>query len=94
MANMDVTQREGYERTTLSGSQQQIRRGSERGAAIYSVIAIVIGGLLCYAALQAMEGWAQWLVFGVLILFTGALAFAIGPNRAGAGRSETGIDAS
>jgi uncharacterized membrane protein (DUF2068 family) len=94
MANMDVTDRESYERTSLSGSQQQIRRGSERGAAIYSVIAIVIGAILCYAALQAMEGWAQWLVFGVLIVFTGALAFAIGPNRAGAGQTETGVDAS
>jgi 1,4-dihydroxy-2-naphthoate octaprenyltransferase len=94
MANMDVTDREGYERTTLSGSEQQIRRGSERGAAIYSVIAIVIGGLLCYAALTTISGWAQWLVFAVLLVFTVALAFAVGPNRAGAGRTETGIDAS
>jgi fatty acid desaturase len=94
MANTDVTEREGYERATLSGSEQQIRRGSERGAAIYSVIAIVIGAILCYAALQAIEGWAQWLVLAVLIVFTGALAFAVGPNRRGAGQAETGIDAS
>jgi fatty acid desaturase len=94
MANMDVTEREGYERATLSGSQQQIRRGSERGAAIYSVIAIVIGAVLCYAALTTIGGWAQWLVFGVLVVFTGALAFAVGPNRRGAGQTETGIDAS
>jgi 1,4-dihydroxy-2-naphthoate octaprenyltransferase len=89
MANTDVTEREGYERATLSGSEQQIRRGSERGAAIYSVIAIVIGAILCYAALQAMEGWAQWLVFGVLLAFTVALAFAVGPNRRGAGVGTT-----
>jgi 1,4-dihydroxy-2-naphthoate octaprenyltransferase len=94
MANMDVTDREGYERASLSGSAQQIRRGSERGAAIYSVIAIVIGAILCVAALEAMKGWAQWLVFGVLLVFTIALAFAVGPNRAGAGRTETGVDAS
>ena len=89
MANTDVTEREGYERATLSGSEQQIRRGSERGAAIYSAIAIVIGAVLCYAALQAMEGWAQWLVFGVLLVFTVALAFAVGPNRRGAGVGTT-----
>lgn len=93
MANMDVTEREGYERATLSGVQQRIRRGSERGAAVYSLIAIVIGAVLCYAALQVMKGWAQWLVFGVLVVFTIALAFAVGPNRKGAGQVETGIDA-
>jgi uncharacterized membrane protein HdeD (DUF308 family) len=89
MSNMDVTGREGYERATLSGSQQQIRRGSERGAAVYSVIAIVIGAVLCYAALTTISGWAQWLVFGVLLVFTGALAFAVGPNRRGAGTGST-----
>ena len=42
-----------------------------------------------------MEGWAQWLVFGVLILFTGALAFAIGPTgpaRAGPNRHRRFLD--
>jgi uncharacterized membrane protein (DUF2068 family) len=89
MANMDVTQREGYERSTLSDTGAQIRRGSERGAAIYSVIALIVGGLLCYAATQAIEGWAQWLVLAVLVVFTIALAFAIGPNRAGAGQGSS-----
>jgi 1,4-dihydroxy-2-naphthoate octaprenyltransferase len=85
MANMDINQREGFERTTLSDSGAQIRRGSERGAAIYSLIAIAIGGLLCFAAIQAIESWAQWLVLGVLLVFTVAVAFAVGPNRTGAG---------
>ncbi|MFN2611997.1 MAG: hypothetical protein ABR536_01350 [Solirubrobacterales bacterium] len=89
MANMDVTGREGYERTTLSDSGAQIRRGSEKGAAIYSVLALLIGGLLSYAALEAMKGWAQWLVFAVLIVFTIAIAFAVGPNRAGAGTAQS-----
>ncbi len=89
MANMDASGRGGYERTTLSDSGAQIRRGSEKGAAIYSVIAIVIGAILCYAALEAMKGWAQWLVFGVLLAFTVALAFAVGPNRAGAGSAQS-----
>jgi 1,4-dihydroxy-2-naphthoate octaprenyltransferase len=89
MANMDINQREGFERTTLSDSGAQIRRGSERGAAIYSLIALVIGAILCYAALQAMKGWAQWLVFGVLLAFTIAVAFAIGPNRKGSGFAQS-----
>lgn len=92
MANLDVTQREGYERATLSGSKQQIRRGSERGAAIYSVIAVLIGAILCFAALQTIKGWAQWLVLAVLVVLTIAIAFAVGPNRRGAGYSDPGVD--
>lgn len=89
MANMDVTDREGYERSTLSDSGAQIRRGSEKGAAIYSVLAVLIGAALCYAAFTAIEGWAQWLVLAVLVVFTLALAFAVGPNRAGAGQASS-----
>lgn len=89
MANMDVTDREGYERSTLSDSGAQIRRGSEKGAAIYSVLAILIGAALCYAAFTTIEGWAQWLVLGVLVVFTIALAFAVGPNREGAGQASS-----
>jgi hypothetical protein len=89
MANTDVTQREGYERSTLSDTGAQIRHGSERGATIYVIIALIVGGVLCYGAVQTVEGWAQWLVLGVLIVFTGALAFAVGPNRRGAGQAST-----
>ena len=89
MANMDVTDREGYERSTLSDSGAQIRRGSEKGAAIYSVLAVIIGAALCYAAFTTIEGWAQWLVLAVLVVFTVALAFAVGPNRAGAGQASS-----
>jgi 1,4-dihydroxy-2-naphthoate octaprenyltransferase len=89
MANMDVTDREGYERSTLSDSGAQIRRGSEKGAAIYSVLAVLIGAALCYAAFTTIEGWAQWLVLAVLVVFTIALAFAVGPNRAGAGSAQS-----
>ncbi|MGZ5308124.1 MAG: hypothetical protein ACXWW8_02740 [Solirubrobacterales bacterium] len=89
MANTDVTQREGYERATLSDTGAQIRHGSERGAILYVIVAMIVGGALCYGAIQTIEGWAQWLVLGVLIVFTGALAFAVGPNRAGAGQAST-----
>jgi 1,4-dihydroxy-2-naphthoate octaprenyltransferase len=88
MANLDVTQREGYERATLSDSGAQIRRGSERGATIYSVLALLVGAALSYAAVTAIKSWAQWLVLGVIIVFAIAVAFAVGPNRQGAGYSE------
>jgi hypothetical protein len=89
MANTDITSRTQYDRGDLLAGGEQIRRGSEKGSTIYSVIALVIGAVLCYAAVQTIDSWAQWLVLGVLVVFTVALMFAIGPNRAGAGSKQT-----
>ncbi len=86
MANTDITSRTQYERTDLLSSGEGIRRGSERGAAIYSLIALIVGAVLGVAALAAIENWAQWVVLGVIVLFTVAVMFAIGPEREGAGR--------
>jgi len=85
MANTDITQRSQYERTDLLAGGEDIRRGSERGSAIYSIIALIVGAVLGYAAVTAIESWAQWLVLGVLVVFTVALMAAVGPNRLGAG---------
>ena len=85
MANTDITQRAQYERSDLAAGGEGFRRGSERGAMIYSVIAGIIGIALCVVAVATIESWAQWLVLGVLVVFTGAIMAAIGPNRAGAG---------
>jgi hypothetical protein len=49
------------------------------------VIALVIGIALCATALATIESWAQWVVLGVIVVFTGAVMAAIGPNRSGAG---------
>jgi hypothetical protein len=83
MANMDVTQRTQFERTDLR-DRGGIRRGSERGAAIYSVIALVVGGLLCAVAVATIESWAQWLVLGMIVITTIGFMIAISPNRRGA----------
>ncbi len=85
MANTDITSRSQYERTDLLAGGEGIRRGSERGSAIYVVIALVIAAALGWGAMTLIENWAQWLVLGVLALFTGALMFAVGPARGGAG---------
>jgi 1,4-dihydroxy-2-naphthoate octaprenyltransferase len=87
MANTDITQRAQYERTDLLAGGEGVRKGSKRGAAIYTVIALLIGAALCVVAVATIESWAQWLVLGVLVVFTVALMFAIGPNREGSGRS-------
>ena len=91
MANTDITQRAQYERSDLLAGGEGIRRGSEKGAAIYSVIALVIGIALSVTAVATIQSWAQWLVLGVIVVFTVALMAAIGPNREGSGsRFKTG----
>jgi 1,4-dihydroxy-2-naphthoate octaprenyltransferase len=85
MANTDITQRAQYERTDLLAGGEGIRRGADKGAAVYTVIALLIGVALCVAAVATIDNWAQWLVLGVIVVFTVAVAVAIGPNRKGSG---------
>jgi hypothetical protein len=51
------------------------------------VIALVVGIVLCVAAVATIDNWAQWVVLGVIVAFTVAVMAAIGPNRGGAGSS-------
>ncbi len=85
MANTDITQRSQYERSDLLAGGEGLRRGSEKGAAIYSVIALLVGVALSVVALSTIESWAQWLVLGVIVVFTIALMAALGPGRKGSG---------
>jgi hypothetical protein len=50
------------------------------------VIALIVGIALSVAAVATIDSWAQWLVLGVIVVFTFALMAAIGPNRSGAGK--------
>ena len=81
MANTDITSRAQYERSDLLAGGEEIRRGSERGAAIYSVIALIVGVLLSAVAVATIENWAQWLVLGVIIVTTIGFAIAVSPSR-------------
>jgi hypothetical protein len=82
MANMDVTQRNQYERSTLSDTSG-LRHGSERGAAIYTVITLIVGIGLSVVALMTIENWSQWVVLGVIVATMIGFMIAISPNRRG-----------
>jgi len=82
MGNLDVTQRNQLERTTLSDTGG-LRRGSEKGAAIYSIVALIIGIALCVVAVMTIENWAQWLVLAVIILTMVGFMIALSPSRRG-----------
>ena len=85
MANTDITQRAQYERSDLLAGGEGIRRGSEKGAAVYSVIALIAGIALSVVAVSTIESWAQWVVLAVIVALTIAIAVALGPNRKGSG---------
>jgi hypothetical protein len=83
MGNLDITQRKSLERSTLSGSDS-LRHGTEKGAAIYNVVALVLGVALGVVAITTIENWSQWLVLGVIIITMIGFMIAISPNRRGA----------
>jgi hypothetical protein len=82
MGNLDISQRNQLDRSTLSDTGG-LRRGSEKGAAIYSVVALIIGIALCVVAVMTIESWAQWVVLGVIIGTMIGFMIAISPNRRG-----------
>ena len=81
MGNTDITSRSQYDRKDLLAGGESIRRGSERGAAIYNAVALVVGALLCAVALATIDNWSQWLVLGVIIMTMIGFMIAVSPNR-------------
>ena len=81
MSNMTVNDRNQIEGASYSGSAERIRRGSERGAAVYNVVAALIGAALCVAAISAIDGWAQWVVLGAIVATVIGFMIAVSPNR-------------
>ncbi len=82
MGNLDISQRNQLDRSTLSDTGS-LRRGSEKGAAIYSVVALIIGIALCVVAVMTIESWAQWVVLGVIIGTMIGFMIAVSPSRRG-----------
>jgi p-aminobenzoyl-glutamate transporter AbgT len=81
MANTDITSRTQYGRDDLLAGGESIRRGSEKGAAIYTIIALLVGAGLSVVAVATIDNWSQWLVLGVIIITTIGFAIAVSPNR-------------
>ncbi len=83
MSNMTENQRAGFERATYSGSAERIRRGSEKGTRVYTVIATIVAVVLCAAALALLDGWTEWVVLGVIVLTAIGFMAAVNPRRQG-----------
>jgi hypothetical protein len=81
MSNLTVNQRNQMEGASYSGSAERIRRGSERGASIYSAIAALVGLGLCVTAVSVIEGWWQWVVLAAIVFTTIGFMIAVSPSR-------------
>jgi hypothetical protein len=81
MGNMTVNQRNQFERHDLSDKTTGTTVRNRRRLIVFNVIALVILGVLGYAAVVAIDGWAQAVVLGVIVLTAIGAMIALSPNR-------------
>ncbi len=80
MANMTVNQRNQYERATFSAPTGVAVRNPRR-LVIFSGIAGLVLIALGYASVEVIDGWAQIVVLGFIILTAIGAMIALSPNR-------------
>lgn len=78
---MTENQRMQFERPDLRERNTGVRVSSPRSLVIFMVIATLIAAALIYATVQALDGWAMWVVLaGIVVTVIGAM-IAVSPNR-------------
>lgn len=81
MSNMTENQRMQLGRPDLRERNTGVRVRSPRSLLIFMAIATVIAVALGYAAIQALDGWAMYVVLaGIVMTVIGAM-IAVSPNR-------------
>jgi fatty acid desaturase len=81
MANMNIQDRAQYERAELGTPDRTLRVTNRRPVVIYVALAVVLLAALVYAVAWGIDGWAQGLVLGVIVLTTVGLMIAVSPSR-------------
>ena len=81
MSQMTENQRRQFERADLGGPDRSVRLASDRPLLIYMAIAVVIAGLLGWQAIERIDGWASFVVLGMIVVTTIGMIIAISPTR-------------
>jgi hypothetical protein len=81
MANMNIQDRAQYERADLAGPDRSLRVTNRRPLTIFVALAVVLIAALVYAVAWGINGWAQALVLGVIVLTTIGLMISVSPSR-------------
>ncbi len=83
MANMTVTQRNQFDRVDLAVPTTGTHVRHQGAVIAYSVLAALVLGALGYATAVAIDGWAQAVVLGVIMLTAVGAMIAVNPLRRG-----------
>lgn len=81
MSQMTENQRMQFERPDLKGPDISVRTKSDRPLIIYTVIALVVLGLLSWAAIERIDGWPQLVVLGAIVMTAVGMIIAVNPAR-------------
>ena len=71
------------DRPDLSGPDRSVRVSSRRSVVAFTVLGLVILGVLGFAAIQGIDNWWQGLVLGMIVVTTVGLMIAVSPSRRG-----------
>jgi hypothetical protein len=83
MANMSVNQRTQFERAELGVPDTGVRVRNRKALIAFTALAVLILGALCYATIEAIDGWAQAVVLAVIALTAVGAMIALDPLRRG-----------
>ena len=81
MGTMTVNQRTQFERVDLSVPTTGVRVRDRRRVIAFTAIATLLAGLLVYATALAVDGWAQAIVLGAILLTAVGAMIAVNPLR-------------
>ena len=81
MSRMTENQRMQFERPDLKGPDRSLRTTSNRWLIAYTVVAIVIAGLLSWQTIERIDGWPSLVVLGMIIVTTIGMIVAVSPYR-------------
>jgi len=81
MANMNIQDRAQYERADLAAPDRSLRVTSRRPVTVFVALGMVLLAALVYAVAWGIDGWAQALVLGVIVVTTIGLMIAVSPTR-------------
>ena len=78
---MTENQRMQLGRPDLRERNTGVRVRSPRSMVILMVVLTVIAVALCYATIQALDGWARFVVLGGIVVTVIGAMIAVSPNR-------------
>jgi fatty acid desaturase len=81
MANMTVNQRNQFDRVELSVPTTGVRVRNRGLVIAYTALAAAVVGALGYATFVVIDGWAQAVVLGFIILTVVGAMIAVSPTR-------------